>query len=100
MLYRGVGLAAEKRQAAAGGTLPAVRTPPSRGLEGTLPGRVLRMRNVGTPSGSGRGDGPGKPTVREAEFPGGNRMAQEANAGMPKGDRKPGPRSGLHRSLG
>jgi hypothetical protein len=74
-LYRGAGLAAEKRQAAAGGTSPAVGTPPSRGIEGTLPGRVLRMRNVGTPSGSGRGNGPGKPTVREAELPGGNRTA-------------------------
>jgi hypothetical protein len=32
----------------------------------------------------------GRPTVREAEFLGGNRMAQEANAGLLKGTGKPG----------
>lgn len=32
----------------------------------------------------------GRPTVRRAEVPGGNRMAREANGGAPKGDRKPG----------
>jgi hypothetical protein len=31
----------------------------------------------------------GRPTVRRAEVPGGNRMAREANGGAPKGDRKP-----------
>jgi hypothetical protein len=30
----------------------------------------------------------GRPTVREAESLGGNRMAREANAGTPKGDGK------------
>jgi hypothetical protein len=28
--------------------------------------------------------------VRDAEIPGGNRMVQEAKAGVPKGGRKPG----------
>ena len=28
--------------------------------------------------------------MRDAEFPGGNRMVQEAKAGEPKGGRKPG----------
>ena len=32
----------------------------------------------------------GRPTVRDAELPGGNRMVQEAKAGVPKGGRKPG----------
>lgn len=49
MQDRGAGLAAEKRQAAAGGIRPVARTPPPRGLGGTLPGRVLRMWNVATP---------------------------------------------------
>lgn len=70
--------------------MPAVGTPPYRGLEGTLPDRILRMWNVGTPSGSGLGDVSGKPTARKVEFPSGKRMAQQANAGVPKGDRKPG----------
>ena len=84
------GLAAVKRQAAAGGTCPAVWTPLPPGIEGILPGRVSCLRNVGTPSGSGRVSAADRPTVRDAEFPGGNRMVQEANAGAPKGDRKPG----------
>jgi hypothetical protein len=54
-LCRGAGLAAEKRRATAGGTWLAVGTPPSRGIGGTLPGRILCMWNVGTPSGSGHG---------------------------------------------
>ena len=32
----------------------------------------------------------GRPTVRRAQLPGGNRKAQEANAGGPKGNGKPG----------
>lgn len=79
MWYRGVGLAVVKRQAATGDTWPVVRTPPSRGLGGIHPGRISRMWNVGTPSESRRC--PGKPTVRKAQSSGGNRMAQQANAG-------------------
>jgi hypothetical protein len=33
------------------------------------------------PSGSGRQAAAGQPTVRKAQFPGGNRMTREANAG-------------------
>jgi hypothetical protein len=36
----------------------------------------------------------GRPTVRKAEFLGGNRMTREANAGIPKGDGKGITRSG------
>lgn len=64
------------------------RTPPPRGTESAHPGRVSTMRNVTTPSGSGTC--PGKPTVREDQLPGGRRTVQEANAGTPKGDGKPG----------
>jgi hypothetical protein len=39
-----------------------------------------------TPSRSGGEAAAGRPTVREAEFLGGNRMVQEANAGVLKGD--------------
>jgi hypothetical protein len=67
---------------------PPWRTPPPRGSESTHPGRVSAVRNVTTPSGSGRRSG--KPTVREARLPGGRRTVQEANAGMPKGNGKPG----------
>jgi len=52
-----------------------------RGREGTQPGRISQVRNVETPSGSGRACVPGKPTVRKAQVPGGNRMTREANAG-------------------
>jgi hypothetical protein len=72
---------------AAGDQEPAARTPSPRGTESTLAGRVSTVRNVTTPSGSGRQSG--KPTVREAQLPGGRRMVQQANAGRPKGDRKP-----------
>lgn len=84
----GAGLAAGKRQAAAGARSRPWRTPPPRGSESTHPGRVSAVRNVTTPSGSGLGFG--KPTVREAQLPGGRRTVQEANAGAPKGDGKPG----------
>jgi hypothetical protein len=50
------------------------------------------MWNVETPSGSGHEGVAGKPTVRKAELSGGSRMAQEANAGAPKGDRTTGTR--------
>ena len=52
----------------------------------------MRMWNVETPSGSGHEGVAGKPTVRKAELSGGSRMAQEANAGAPKGDRTTGTR--------
>ena len=64
------------------------RTPPPRGLESTHPGLVSTVWNVTTPSGSGFWSG--QPTVREAQLPGGRRTVQEANAGAPKGDGKPG----------
>ena len=73
------GLADGKRQALAGhGIWPGGHRCP-RGREGTHPGRISQVRNVETPSGSGRM--PGKPTARKAQFPGGNRMTREANAG-------------------
>ncbi len=51
------GLAAVKRQAAAGALAwPRGHRRP-RGIEGILPGRVSCQRNVGTPSGSGRVSG-------------------------------------------
>jgi len=65
-----------------------VGTPPPRGAGSAHPGRVSAVRNVTTPSGSGQR--PGKPTVRKAPFPGGRRTVQEASAGAPKGDGKPG----------
>jgi hypothetical protein len=56
-----------------------VGTTVPRGTESALPGRVSAVWNVTTPPGSGRQ--PGKPTVREAQLPGGHRMVQQANAG-------------------
>lgn len=58
----------------------------SRGRGGAHPSRILSVRNVETPSGSGIT--PGCPTVRKDQFPGGNRMAQEANGDRPKGQGK------------
>ena len=58
-----------------------------RGKGGVLPGRVLLMRNMTTPLRSG--PVAGKPTVRKAQFLSGRTMTQEANAGAPKGGRKP-----------
>jgi len=46
-----------------------------RAIEGALPGRVLCVRNVETPSRSGLRTG--KPTVRKAQFLGGNRMTKK-----------------------
>jgi hypothetical protein len=76
MQRRGIGLAAGKRQAATGELWLVVRAPPSRGREGTQSGRVSHVRNVGTPSGP-RHRWRGKPTVRKAEFLGGNRMPKK-----------------------
>jgi hypothetical protein len=90
------GLAAGKRQALAGhGIWPGEHRRP-RGREGTHPGRISKVRNVETPSGSGRM--PGKPTVRKAQLPGGNRMIRQANAGGRKAagnrDKVAGPSAG------
>src|SRR6266511_138804 len=64
-------LAAGRRQVPAGDSVSVGRAPPSRGREGTQPGRVSCVWNVETPSGSGRWSRFGWPTVREAQFPGG-----------------------------
>src|SRR5438874_13764451 len=86
---RGAGLAVEKRQAAAGDSVPVVRAPPSRDRGGTHPGRVLRVWNVAIPSGPPASAG-GRPTVRKVQLRGGDRTTREAKAGASKGDRKPG----------
>jgi hypothetical protein len=46
-----------------------------RAIEGALPGRVLSVWNVETPSGSGPWSG--KPTVRRAQLLGGHRMTKK-----------------------
>jgi hypothetical protein len=53
-----------------------------RAIEGALPDRVLCVRNVETPSGSGLRSG--KPTARKAQLPGGHRMTKKANASSRK----------------
>jgi hypothetical protein len=60
-----------------------VGTPSPRGTESTLPGRVSTVRNVETPSGSG--PRPGKPTVREAQSPGGTGWSKKR---MPVAERR------------
>jgi hypothetical protein len=77
------GLAAVKRQAPVAEVTVTGMTPPPRSKEGTHPGRVSRMRNTGTPTGSGLLMRAGRPTVRRAEFPGGNRMPKKP---MPAGE--------------
>lgn len=79
---RGAWLAAERRQALAGEVTPDRWTPPPRGKGSTHPGRISFVWNVETPLRSG--PWPGRPTVRKAQLPSGNRMAQEANAGSRK----------------
>ena len=83
MFQRGAGLAAEKRQAPVGDSLPAGRASPSRSKGGTQPGRISLAWNVVTPMGSG-GSVSGQPTVRKAQLPSGHRMIQEAKAGSRK----------------
>ncbi len=57
-----------------------------RGLEGALAGRSSCVRNGETPSGSWHALGVfGKPTVRRAQLPGGNRMAEKR---MPVAERQ------------
>lgn len=53
--------------------------------EAPTPGRVSVARKHGNPDGVRRLDeSAGKPTAREAESPGGSKMAQEANAASRK----------------
>src|SRR6478736_1631057 len=61
-----------------------------RGKGGALPGRILFMRNMTTPLGSG-GSTAGRPTARKAQLPSGRRRTQEANADGRKatGNREP-----------
>src|SRR6478672_6460545 len=83
-VQRGIGLAVGKRQAPIGEAAPVGRTPPSRGTGGTQPGRNSCVRNMGTPTESGPSWWRvGRPTVRRAEFSGGNRMFKKR---MPAGE--------------
>lgn len=85
----GVGLAAGKRRVPAGTfllrwedtTAPGSRRRPSRS-------GLMRAERDNPVVVQPRVDGAGRPTVREAEFRSGHRMAQEANAGVSKGDGK------------
>jgi hypothetical protein len=54
-----------------------------RGIEGAHPGRCSCVRNAVTLSGSGHRFG--KPTVRRAQLPGGNRMTEKR---MPVAERQ------------
>src|SRR6266498_5029948 len=91
MRQRGAGLAAAKRQAPTGGLVPVGRTPPSRGKGSTRPGRTWSVSNVTTPLRSPRSSpARGKPTARKAQFRQRAQDDPEANAGTPKGNRKPG----------
>src|SRR5207249_1204150 len=73
---RGAGLAAGKRRVPAEDSQSAGRTPPSRGKGSTQPDRVSLVWNTETPTGS-RAGGVGKPDVRKAQLPGGNRMSKK-----------------------
>jgi hypothetical protein len=46
-----------------------------RAIEGALPGHILSVRNVETPSGSGSRSG--KSTARKTQLPGGHRMTKK-----------------------
>jgi hypothetical protein len=83
-----VGLAVEKPRVPAGYFLSAGRTPPPRGRGGAHPDRFSCLGNVAIPLRSGLRVWSGKPTVRRAEVLSGYRMAQEADAGMSKGNGK------------
>src|ERR1700758_2694913 len=57
-----------------------------RGIEGALPGRILGVRNVETPSRSDLARWRvGQPTVRRAQLLGGNRMTKKP---MPAAERQ------------
>jgi hypothetical protein len=90
------GLAAGKRQALAGHGIRSGEHRRPRGRGGTQPGRISQVRNVETPSGSGR-SAPGKPTVRKAQFPGREQDDPTSQCRRPKGGRKPGQRGWLLR---
>jgi hypothetical protein len=62
---------------------PARWTPPPRGKGGTHPGRISLVWNVETALGP-EPSRFGQLTVRKAQHPSGNRMAQEAKAGSRK----------------
>ena len=81
MQYRGdKGRAAVRRQAAVmEDTRPCGHRRP-RGIEGARPGRISRVRNMETPSGSGARCA-GKPTVRRGRIPWREQDAREAKAG-------------------
>ena len=61
----------------------------SRGKAGTRPGQVSCVRNVETPSRPPLRGLVGRPTVRKAEFPCGNRTPKKRMP-VPKGNRKTG----------
>jgi hypothetical protein len=83
MFQRGTGQAAAMRQAPVIEVSVIGKAPPPRSKEGTHPGRVSYVRNTGTPTGSGPPRRFGRPTVRTAEFSGGNRMSKKL---MPVGE--------------
>ena len=84
MVQRGRGLAVEKRQAPAIEVTMAGMTPPPRSKEGTHTGRISHVRNTETPTKSSSAWWwAGRPTVRNAETFGGNRMS---NKQMPVGE--------------
>jgi hypothetical protein len=82
------GLAVGKPRVPAGYFLSAGRTPPPRGRGGAHPDRFSCLGNVAIPLRSGLCVWPGRPTARRAEVLSGYRMAQEAEAGMSKGNGK------------
>jgi hypothetical protein len=74
------GLAVGKRRVPVDEPVSAGRAPLPRGTEDTRAGRVLHVRNVTIPLESDHVV-VGRPTVREAQFSSGRRIAREANAG-------------------
>jgi hypothetical protein len=77
MLWRGKGLAAVKWQAPVIEVTLIGTTPSPRSKEGTHPGRISPVRNTENPTESSLVREVGKPTVREAELSGGNRMSKK-----------------------
>ena len=82
---RAKGLAAVERQVPVKETTWPGEHHCPRGRGGTHPGHSSRVRNAVTPSGSGREGVSGKPTVRGAQLPGGNRMTEKR---MPVAERQ------------
>ncbi len=84
VVQRGAGLAVVKRQAPVGrGPADRMDTAAS-GSRGHPPRSYLARVERGNPVGVRVELSPGRLTVRKAQFPSGNRMAQEANAGSRK----------------